>query len=142
LAALAGFSAGFSSSFFAGVSFVSTLPWTAGFSALFPPRFSWGVFAFCLAAVAKLAPLKWANFALAFLAVQCLLNAFFSLKDLFFISAAGSQPTDAANMAMATGIPSLVWVGLWIIISLVMISVGMRLYASKGKKADDSLFVD
>lgn len=105
--------------------------------------FSGAVLAVGLAAVAKFAPLKWANFALAFLAVQCLLNAFFSLKDLFFISAAGTQPTDAANMAMATGIPSLVWVGLWIIISLVMISVGVRLYAvSKGKKADDSLFVD
>ncbi len=104
--------------------------------------FSGAVLAVGLAAIAKLAPLKWVNFALAFLAVQCLLNAFFSLKDLFFISAAGTQPTDAANMAMATGIPSLVWVGLWIIISLIMISVGVRLYASKGKKADDSLFVD
>jgi len=90
-----------------------------------------------------LAPAKWVNFALAFLAVQCLLNAFFSLKDLFFISAAGSQPTDAANMALATGIPSLIWVFLWIVISLVMITVGMRLYATgKGKKASDSVFVD
>lgn len=96
-----------------------------------------------LFAVAKFAPAKWANFALAFLAVQCLLNAFFSLKDLFFISAAGSQPTDAANMATATGVPSLIWVVIWIVISLVMITVGMRLYAvGKGKKASDSVFVD
>jgi hypothetical protein len=96
-----------------------------------------------LAATARLAPAKWVNFALAFLAVQCLLNAFFSLKDLFFISAAGSQPTDAANMALATGIPSLVWVFLWIVISLVMITVGIRLYATgKGKKTSDSVFVD
>lgn len=105
--------------------------------------FSGAVLAVGLAAIARFAPLKWANFALAFLSVQCLLNAFFSLKDLFFISAAGTQATDAANMAMATGIPSLVWVALWIFISLIMISLGMRLYAvSKGKKADDSLFVD
>lgn len=104
--------------------------------------FSGAVLAVGLAAVAKFASLKWANFALAFLAVQCLLNAFFSLKDLFFVSASSSHPNDAANMALATGIPSLVWVGLWIIISLIMISVGVRLYASKGKKADDSLFVD
>jgi hypothetical protein len=94
-------------------------------------------------AVARFASLKWVNFALAFLAVQCLLNAFFSLKDLFFISAAGSQPTDAANMAAATGIPALLWVLIWIVISLVMISVGLRLYAvSRGALAKDSLFED
>ncbi len=105
--------------------------------------FSGAVLAAGIAAIAKFAPAKWVNFALAFLAVQCLLNAFFSLKDLFFISAAGTQQTDAANMAAATGIPSLIWVVMWIVISLVMITIGMRLYAvSKGKKADDSLFAD
>jgi peptidase M50B-like protein len=96
-----------------------------------------------LFAIARLASLKWVNFALAFLAVQCLLNAFFSLKDLFFISAAGSQPTDAANMAAATGIPALIWVVIWIGISLIMISLGLRLYAvSRGALAKDSLFED
>jgi len=96
-----------------------------------------------LAAIAKLAPLKWANFAVAFLAVQCLLNAFFSLKDLFIISAAGTQPTDAANMAAATGIPALAWVVIWIGISVVMITVGMRLYAvGKSKTGVDTVFED
>jgi len=92
-------------------------------------------------AVARFAPLKWVNFALAFLAVQCLLNAFFSLKDLFFISAGTNQATDAANMAAATGIPALFWVVIWIGISLVMLTVGLRLYAvSRGALAKDSLF--
>jgi hypothetical protein len=96
-----------------------------------------------LFAIAKFANAKWVNFALAFLAVQCLLNAFFSLKDLFFISAAGSQPTDAANMAAATGIPALLWVVIWIAISVVMISLGLRLYAvGKGAKSGDSIFED
>ena len=96
-----------------------------------------------LFAIAKFAREKWVNFALAFLAVQCLLNAFFSLKDLFFISAAGSQPTDAANMAAATGIPALLWVVLWIGISLVMITVGIRFYAvGKPATAGDSVFKD
>ncbi|MFZ1701849.1 MAG: M50 family metallopeptidase [Pyrinomonadaceae bacterium] len=105
--------------------------------------FSGAVLAAGLAAVAKFASAKWVNFALAFLAVQCLLNAIFSLRDLFFISASGTQQTDAANMAAATGIPSLVWVFLWIVISLVMITIGMRLYAvGKGKASKDSLFVD
>ena len=96
-----------------------------------------------LLAVAKFASAKWANFALAFLTVQCLLNAFFSLKDLFFISAAASQPTDAANMALATGIPAVLWVVVWIVISLAMITVGIRLFAStKSATVIDSVFED
>ena len=94
-----------------------------------------------LAAIAKFASLKWANFALAFLAVQCLLNAFFSLKDLFFISTTTNQTTDAANMAAATGIPGFLWVFVWIGISLIMITVGLRLYAvAKGSAVSDSVF--
>ena len=94
-----------------------------------------------LAAIAKFASLKWANFALAFLAVQCLLNAFFSLKDLFFISATTNQTTDAANMAAATGIPGFLWVFVWIGISLIMITVGLRLYAvAKSSAVSDSVF--
>ena len=86
---------------------------------------------------------KFLHFALAFLTVQCLLNAFFSLKDLFFISAAGSQPTDAANMALATGIPAVLWVVVWIVISLAMITVGVRLFAStKSATTIDSVFED
>ena len=94
-----------------------------------------------LAGIAKFASLKWANFALAFLAVQCLLNAFFSLKDLFFISTTTNQTTDAANMAAATGIPGFLWVFVWIGISLIMITVGLRLYAvAKGSAVSDSVF--
>ena len=96
-----------------------------------------------LAAVAKFATLKWANFAMAFLAVQCLLNAFFSLKDLFVISTTTDQMTDAGNMAAATGIPGFIWVFIWIAISVVMISVGIRLYAvTRGAKISDSVFND
>ena len=96
-----------------------------------------------LFAIARFASQKWVNFALAFLSVQCLLNAFFSLKDLFIISAATKQATDAANMATATGIPALIWVVVWIGISLFMITFGLRLYAAgKGKTSADSLFED
>lgn len=96
-----------------------------------------------LFAIAKFAKPKWVSFALAFLAVQCLLNAFFSLKDLFFISAATDHATDAANMAAATGIPALIWVVVWITISVVMISLGLRLYAvGKGAASGDSIFED
>jgi len=82
-----------------------------------------------LFAIAKFAELKWVNFSLAFLAVQCLLNAIFSLKTLFIISATSETHSDAVNMAEATGVPSLFWVTLWIVISIVVISLGLRAYA-------------
>lgn len=96
-----------------------------------------------LLAIARYATDKWVNFSLAFLAVQCLLNAFFSLKTLFVITTATDASSDAANMATATGVPALAWVILWIAISLVMMAIGIRLYSSRGSKAAaDSLFVD
>lgn len=106
--------------------------------------FSGTVLAVGLFAAARYAPVKWVNFALAFLAVQCLLNAFFSLKDLFIISAAGGQTSDAANMAAATGIPSILWVLIWIVISVGMISAGLRLYAvSRGSASKaETVFED
>ena len=86
-----------------------------------------------------------ANFAVAFLAVQCLLNAALDLVNVFFINAPliGSDiQTDAGNMSTATGIPGFVWVVIWMGISLLMISLGLRLYAVKQTKAaaDDSVF--
>jgi len=96
-----------------------------------------------LAAIAYFANLKWVNFALAFLAVQSLLNAIFSLRDLFLVSTFTSGHSDAANMAAATGIPSIIWVFIWIGLSIVFISIGMRVYAVTRKtNVDDSLFVD
>ncbi len=86
-----------------------------------------------------------ASFAVAFLAVQCLLNAALDLINVFFINAplvGTDMHTDAANMAMATGIPGIMWVVIWMGISFVMISLGLRLYAVKQNKAaaDDSVF--
>ncbi len=92
-----------------------------------------------LFATARFASVKWVDFALAFLAVQCLLNSVFSLKDLFIISAATDAHTDAANMAGATGIPSIVWVFIWMALSVLMISIGLRLYAVKRKSADGDI---
>lgn len=96
-----------------------------------------------LFAVARFTKPKWANFALAFLAVQCLLNAMLSLFTLAFITATSSTPSDAANMAAATYIPSIVWVVIWIAVSIFMISVGLRIYAvSRTAKGGDTLFED
>jgi len=99
-----------------------------------------------LLAIAKYSSPKFARFALSFLAVQCLLNAIFDLKNLFFINAplVGSDiHTDAANMALATGLPGIVWVLIWIGISVLMISVGLRFYAfSQKSKQQDLPFED
>ncbi|MGQ0542701.1 MAG: M50 family metallopeptidase, partial [Blastocatellia bacterium] len=105
--------------------------------------FSGAALAVGLAAIAKFANLKWANFSLAFLAVQCLLNSVFSLVDLFFISAMTGAHSDAVNMAAATGIPGIIWVFIWMGISLVMITIGLRIYAvGRNAKVSDSVFED
>jgi len=95
-----------------------------------------------LFAIAKYAEMKWVNFSLAFLAVQCLLNAIFSLKTLFVVSALTNSHSDAANMAEVTGIPGIAWVLIWIVVSVVMISVGLRLYAVSQKNQHDLPFED
>ncbi len=91
-----------------------------------------------LYAIGKYAADKWVNFSIAFLAVQCLLNAVFSLKTLFFLTASSDAHSDAANMAAATGIPAFAWVLIWIGISVLMISVGLRFYAINNKKEVNS----
>ena len=47
-------------------------------------------------------------------------------------------------MAAATGVPALIWVVIWIAISVAMITVGLRLYAVSrgGARVTDSVFED
>ncbi len=106
--------------------------------------FSGAILTAGLFAIARFATQKWVDFSLAFLAVQCLLNAFFSLKTLFVITTSTDASSDAANMAAATGIPAILWVLLWIAVSVVMMAVGVRLYANRKKvvASRDSLFLD
>jgi hypothetical protein len=85
-----------------------------------------------LVAVARLASSRVATFFVSFLAVQCILNALLDLKTVFFLSSpfAPSVPTDAMNMANATGIPAMFWATLWIVIALGILFVSMRMYVS------------
>lgn len=89
-----------------------------------------------LLAVAKFANSRIATFFLSFLAVQCVLNALLDLKTVFFLSTpfGPSLPSDAVNMANATGIPALVWASVWIAVSLGILLLTMRLYVSGRKK--------
>lgn len=96
-----------------------------------------------LVLIARYANARVASFFLSFLAVQCLLNALFDLKTVFFLHSpfAGSHVhSDAANMAQATGVPGIFWVVAWIGISLVLVSIGLRFYAvSKERKMQQDL---
>ena len=87
-----------------------------------------------------------ASFSVAFLAAQCLLNALFDLKTVLMVNApfvGSDMANDAANMATVTHIPGFFWVLVWIGISIVMISLGLRLYAvNKSRAATDTVFED
>ena len=83
-----------------------------------------------LVIVAKLASARVATFFVCFLAVQCVLNALLDLKTVFFLSSpfGPSVPTDAVNMANATGVPAVFWAVLWIAFALGILWLAMRLY--------------
>ena len=94
-----------------------------------------------LVLIAKFATARVAAFFTSFLAVQCVLNALFDLKTVFFLASPFSPtvPNDAVNMAHATGIPAIFWTVIWIGLALGILWFAMRLYVSgrdKGYQPD------
>lgn len=89
-----------------------------------------------LIAVAKFASARVASFFVSFLAVQLVLNALLDLKTVFFLSSpfAPTVPTDAMNMANATGIPAIFWAVSWITLSLGILWLAMRGYVAGRKQ--------
>jgi hypothetical protein len=87
-----------------------------------------------LAAARYLSP-RGATFLVAFLAVQCVLNAVFDLKNVLLLSALTDRHTDAANMAAATGIPQIFWAAFWIGVAFVILSLALRAYAVRRESA-------
>jgi hypothetical protein len=82
--------------------------------------------------VGRYASPRAATFFVSFLAVQCVLNALFDLKTVFFLSSplqTQSMATDATNMANATGIPAIFWAVVWIALSFTILSIAMRAYS-------------
>ena len=92
-----------------------------------------------LFAVARFASARVATFLVSFLAVQCILNALLDLKTVFFLSSpfATTVPTDALNMANATGVPAMVWSIIWISLSVLILAVVVRQYV--GSRRSPSL---
>ena len=79
-----------------------------------------------LVAIARFASAKVAGFFVSFLAVQCVLNALFDLKTVFFMASpftSVSPTTDAVNMADATGLPAILWAAIWIVIAFGILVV-------------------
>ncbi len=74
-----------------------------------------------------------ANFLVGFLAVQCVLNALFDLKDVLFLSVATDAQTDALNMARVTGVPAFFWSLIWIGLAFMILSAVLRAYAVSRK---------
>lgn len=69
------------------------------------------------------------HFLMSFIAVQCLLNAFYDVRTLLFISAFDSTlDTDARFMAEATGVPAIVWAAGWAVLSAVVLGATLLVY--------------
>ncbi|HEU4765969.1 MAG TPA: M50 family metallopeptidase [Pyrinomonadaceae bacterium] len=91
-----------------------------------------------LVLIAKFASARVATFFMSFLAVQCVLNALFNLKDLLSLSSPFGSAlvhTDAVNMANATGIPAIFWAGFWVFLALGILWFVMRLYVAGRDKS-------
>ena len=91
--------------------------------------------------IARFASNRVATFFVSFLAVQCVLNALTDLKTVFFLSSpfVPTVSTDAVNMSHATGLPSILWAGIWIVAALGILWFAMRLYVAgrdKGYQPD------
>ena len=87
-----------------------------------------------LVLIARFASAKVATFFVSFLAVQCVLNALFDLKDVFFFSSpfnGMTVHTDAQNMAQITHIPAIFWTVAWIAFALGILWFAMRFYVAR-----------
>ena len=93
-----------------------------------------------LFAAAKYLKPRAATFLVSFLAVQCVLNAVFDLRNVLYASAFSDAHTDAANMAAATGVPSIFWVLFWIVVAFAITTLALRAYvASKESPSQPDL---
>lgn len=88
----------------------------------------WGV---GLLVLAKCASANTVHFLMSFLAVQSLLNSFYDLRTLIFLSAFDPHTqTDAQNMAHATHdvLPAIFWSLGWALISLGVLVLTLTVY--------------
>src|SRR5689334_9430031 len=113
---------------------IKPLFWVSGLSGI-PFTLLAGIFiSVALVLIARFASAKVAAFFVSFLAVQCVLNALFDLKTVFFLSSpfnGMTAQTDAQNMAQVTHIPAIFWTVAWIAFALGILWFAMRLYVAR-----------
>jgi hypothetical protein len=100
--------------------------WTAG---LF--------FGFGLLGLGIFAGQRFTHFFMSFLAVQSVLNALYDLRTVLYLSAYDpGRPTDAQNMARATGnfVPAIVWSIGWAVLALAILAGTLFLYYKSLKR--------
>ncbi len=90
-------------------------PFTIAFTALM---------ALALVALARVMPPRWSRMAALFLGVFSALYALWDIRDDLILRQ--SARSDAGQLAAATGIPSLVWAGLWLALACAMLWVVLR----------------
>ena len=79
-------------------------------------------------ALARFLPSAAANFAAAFLAIQCGLNSLSDIGILLSLTTGGEMQNDAGNMAKTYLLPATLWAALWAISALLILAVGLRSY--------------
>ncbi|PYS62064.1 MAG: hypothetical protein DMF76_09615, partial [Acidobacteria bacterium] len=59
---------------------------------------------------------------------------------VFFLSSpfAPTVPTDAVNMANATGIPAIIWTIVWIVIAFGILLLSLRIYVAARDRTFDA----
>ncbi len=81
-----------------------------------------------LFALGKFTPRKVADFAAAFLAVQCGLNALGDLRILLHLTAGGFGDNDAVFMAQRYLLPSTIWALIWASLSIGILGTSLWTY--------------
>jgi len=95
---------------------------------------SGGLITVGLVAAARFLSRPAAGFLVSFLAVQCVLNAIFNLRDLAVLSLGTGAHTDAGNMQAATGVPAIFWALMWAAVAFVILSLALRAFAVAREK--------
>lgn len=110
---------------------IKPLSWMNGLSGI-PFTLLAGLFlSVGLVLIARFGSARVATFFVSFLAVQSVLNALFDLKTLLYLSSFEQRPTDAMNMAQATGIPAIFWTVAWTALALGLLWFAMRFYVAR-----------
>ena len=111
---------------FAAVALLGiTLLW--GWRDLFTLIVGFGLAGMCFAMARFLKPAA-ANFAAAFLAIQCSLNSLSDIGILLSLTTGGEMQNDAGNMAKTYLLPATLWAVLWAAAALIVLAVGLCSY--------------